>query len=47
MIMLNQHGIEQDMIIQVEEVHQIIQHLNIVKVNEYDGGYQQKMNYLV
>jgi hypothetical protein len=44
MIILNQHGIEKDMIIQVEEVYQIIQHLNTVKVNEYDGDYQQKMN---
>jgi uncharacterized protein YhhL (DUF1145 family) len=41
---VNPYGIEKNIIIQVEEMHQIIQHLNIVQINDQDGGYQQKMN---
>jgi ribosomal protein S15P/S13E len=42
----NQHGTEQNMNI-IEKMHQIIQHLNIVKKDEHDGDYQRKMSYQV
>jgi hypothetical protein len=41
---VNQNGTELNMIIQLEKINEIIQHLNIAKVSENDGDYQQKMN---